>query len=471
LRSHEKIDMLESISPIDGRYREKLSECASYLSEYALMKRRLLVEVTYLQCLADMIPELMGKLPQGWAAKLDEIPSKFTLEEAIKVKDLESKLGHDVYAVIEYLRHQLKEMYLEVLIPYVHIGLTSEDINNIAYSSLMRDFVKNVYLPELLALISKLVDVARTNKSVALMARTHGQPAVPTTFGRFVANYAHRLGRLAAKLAEAHWYGKIGGAVGDLGSLRQAYPDVDWKDAEIRVLGKLGLKRYPANTQVLPGEVFTEPIHLIVAISNVLSNMSRDFWLLGMLGLLRFEKDVDRIHSSTMPQKTNPLYLENAEGALDLTSEILSYISRRIISSRLHRDLSDSILKRFYGVGLATALLGVKSMRTALTRITVDVNAMTEEVRGHPEILSESLQVLLRRHGVAEGYELAMEACEKGLEWLSRRLVELGLEPEKRLKILETSLDEYLQASIRLTDELLGEAQLYLNRVREMLDG
>jgi len=471
LKSTVKIDTLESISPIDGRYREKISDCADYFSEYALIRRRLKVELHYLQTLGHALPELCEKLPDDWVERLDNVIQGFTLEEAVRVKDLESRLGHDVYAVIEYLNLKLMEIGLEILQPYVHIGLTSEDVNNIAYSSLIREFVRDIYLRDLLELISRLIELGRGYKSVAMLARTHGQPAVPTTFGKFIANYAYRLGRLAEILSGAQWHGKIGGSVGDLGSLQLAYPDIDWQDIETKVLGTMSLKRFPANTQVLPGEVFAAPIHLIVKISAVLSNMCRDLWLLGMLGILKFGKGGEKIHSSTMPQKKNPLHLENAEGVLDLSAELLSYISKRMIASRLHRDLSDSVLRRFYGVGLSSALLGMRSVRTALTRVIVDVEAMAEEVARHPETDSERLQVLLRRHGVKEGYELAMEASEKGLKWLSEKLEDLGLDAETRQKILKFSLDEYLQAAIRQAEELLDQAEAFLEKARGRLNG
>jgi adenylosuccinate lyase len=466
MKSSEKIEPLEAITPIDGRYRERIGECSQYFSEYALIRRRLHAEIIYLEELAGQTPELLSSLPDGWAEKLRRIASDFDMGEAGRVKELEASIGHDVVAVIEYLAEKLRACGLGDLTPFIHLGLTSEDINNLAYSTILRDFIKGPYLRKLGLLLEKLIELASQHRETPMLARTHGQPAAPTTFGRFLAGYAFRVGRLGAQLAEREWYGKIGGAVGDLNALRLAYPAVDMEGFLAGVLERLGLRYFPASTQILPSDPHSQNIFLVAVLSTVLSNMARDFWLLGMLGLLRFEKVGERVHSSAMPQKNNPIHLENAEGALDLSSEMLSYISRRLISSRLHRDLSDSVVRRFYGVALPTALLGLESLARALDSIKVDVEAMRSDLETHPEADAERLQVLMRRHGVVDGYELALAASEKGLGWLTHELERRGFDASIRDEIVSTRLEDYLKGSVLSVDRLLAYAVRFLEFIR-----
>ncbi|GBC69168.1 Adenylosuccinate lyase [archaeon HR01] len=466
MRSSKKIDMLEAITPIDGRYRDRLAECSDYFSEYALIRRRFHVELVYLEELARQNRELVSKLPDGWAERLRKIGYDFDFGEAEKVKTLESSIGHDVVAVTEYLAERLRSHGLEPLIPYIHLGLTSEDINNLAQSTILRDFIRGPYLRETGMLLEKLVKLAREHRGTPMLARTHGQPAAPTTFGRFLAGYAYRVGRLATQIADMVWYGKIGGAVGDLNALTLAYPEMDTERLVSAVLERVGLRFFPASTQILPNDPHSENIFVVAVLSSVLSNMARDFWLLGMLGYLRFEKVGELVHSSAMPQKNNPIHLENAEGSLDMASEMLSYISRRLISSRLHRDLSDSVVRRFYGVALPTAYLGLKSLVRALDSVRVDAEMMRHDLEMHPEADAERLQVLLRRHGQSDGYELARRALEKGLGWLSEELERRGLDAAVREEILSVRMEEYLRASMESVDRLLADVEKFIETIR-----
>ncbi|MEM3096645.1 MAG: lyase family protein [Nitrososphaerota archaeon] len=456
MRSAGRIHPLEAINPLDGRYRERLDDIAPYLSEYSLIKRRLGVEVIYLESLLEADQKIVSSLPADWRDRVGRILSDFSLEDAEEVKAIEKSIGHDVVAVMEYLAGKLEKGGLGHLKRYVHLGLTSEDINNIAYTTILRDFIREIYIKEMVDLVGRLMAIAEEHRDTPMLARTHGQPAVPTTFGRFIANYAYRLSRLALKMSKDEWFGKLGGPVGDLGSLTIAYPEIDWLEFQRKMLSKLGLKHFPANTQILPYENLAEPLSRIISTSAILSNMARDFWLLGMLGLVRFERRSGTFHSSTMPQKSNPLVLENAEGALDLAAEMLSHLFKRLIRSRLHRDLSDSILRRFCAPALATALLGLRSLKESLVMIAVNRDGMLDELNNHPEVWAEKIQVMLRRHGVPHGYELAREASVRGFEWLLEKLEGLGLEPALIKAVLDNSPETYLRGAKKMTDELLA---------------
>lgn len=345
------------------------------------------------------------------------------------MKRLEKKLGHDVVALTTFIQKKLDELGYTGLKPFVHFGLTSEDVNNIAYAVLIKSFIQESFLPELTRLVEKLLSLAEVHGSTVFLARTHGQPAVPTTFGSYIANYAYRLAQQAVKLKQLKLQAKIGGAVGDLSSLKTSYPELDWDSFAERFITSLGLEYNPAATQVLPHERMSEILQTISLTGVITANLCRDMWLLGSLGLVGFTKPVEAVHSSTMPQKRNPLLFENAEGCLDLSTAIFNYMSTRLISSRLHRDLSDSVIKRFYGLALSLTLLGLKNTSKALDNLYVNADAMRKELDNNPQALLEAIQLTLRKQGVEEGYRLAAEAAEKGLTWLNEKLEHKNIKP------------------------------------------
>ncbi|MEM1956488.1 MAG: lyase family protein [Candidatus Caldarchaeum sp.] len=445
-------DPLEALTPIDGRYREAVRECSSYFSEHALIRHRLYVEVRYLRSFLKAVGwrGVLSKLEQ-----LEHDVQGLSLEEAAEVKHLEKRLGHDVVAAAAYLEKKLEHIGLAELKPFIHFGLTSEDVNNIAYSLAVGSFIAQTYTPELLKLVEKLTTLAEAHKSTPFLARTHGQPAVPTTFGSYLANYAYRLASMTNKLKNLKPQAKLGGAVGDLSGLKTTYPEVDWTSFSEEFINSLGLEHNPAPTQALPHERMSEILGTVAFTNSIISNLCKDLWTLGGLGLVAFSKQADQIHSSTMPQKRNPLKLENAEGALDLSTAMLSYMSTRLLASRLHRDLSDSIIKRFYGAALALSLLGVKNTHKGLEELHVDAEAMRKEVDGNKQASLEAIQLTLRKHGVEDGYRLAAEAAEKGLEWLRQQLEQRGKDPS----IVQDPTNQYIQAAEEKTTYLINRTR------------
>ncbi|MCS7125303.1 MAG: lyase family protein [Aigarchaeota archaeon] len=461
------MDSLEAIVPIDGRYREKVYFLEKYFSENAIMKERIRIELNYLVKFMDEVESSKIKLlPRNWRDSIKEIIDNFSLDEAKKIKEIEKTVGHDVVAVVRFLIDKLREAGLEILTPYVHIGLTSEDVNNIAYSVLLKRFNEEVLIPLILKIVDKLYSMSSDNMETVMLARTHGVPAVPTTFGRFIANYAYRVARILEELASIKFPGKIGGAVGDHNALKFSYPEIDWIKFSRSFVESQGLRYFPAFTQILPHDQLSEYLMKIALLDSILSNLCRDMWMMSLLGYLYFPPLKDEVHSSTMPHKSNPTLIENSEGAFDLASEILTYISRRLLSSRLHRDLSDSIIKRFYGLPLSLTCIGIQNLLVSLDRVEVDREAMVKDIEQHQEVLSEAYQVYLRKHGYVEAYEVIRAITREHPQEILKKLE--GRIPDRELEHLsQLSPSKYIGEAIEITEKLLREVEEIMKKFTE----
>jgi adenylosuccinate lyase len=453
------MDILEAITPIDGRYKEKLSGIENYFSEYALIKERIRVELEYLIKLVEEVEkERLNRLPKDWKETLRKIHEEFNLEDAKRVKEIEKNVGHDVFAVVKFIAERLESLGLNELKSLVHLGLTSDDINNIAYSSLLKRFNREVFIPSLIKLLDKIVNLSMEHKDTIMLSRTHGMPAVPTTFGRFLINYAYRISIVLEELYNTKFYGKIGGAVGDFNALKFLYPKVDWISFAKHFVESQGLEYFPANTQILPHDKISDYLSKVVLIASILSNLCRDLWMLNMLRYISFTLSKSEVHSSTMPHKVNPLLIENAEGCFDLSSEILAYMNRRLIYSRIHRDLSDSVIKRFYGLPFSLIYLGITNLISAFEKMLVNKEAMYIDVRNHPEVLSELYQLYLKKIGFFDAYEtiqkLAREKPEKILEEIKKLIPK-----EKFIEIEKLTVLEYSGEAQRIVELLAKEIE------------
>lgn len=463
------MDPLEAIIPIDGRYREKLEKLSSYFSEYALIKERAVVELQYLTKLIEEVEsDKIAALPLSWKEVLRVIGEELSIDDAKRIKELERELGHDVAALTRFLREKLHEHELDPIAPYVHLGLTSEDVNNLAYSRLLHRFNTEVLAPALVKLMEEISALALEHVDTVMLGRTHGVPAVPTTFGRFLANYAYRIARLSEQICFFRFPGKLGGAVGDHSALKFAYPEVDWIEFSKSFVESLGLEYVPASTQVIPHDRISDYLMKVALLDSILANLCRDLWIMSSLGLLLFGIREGEVHSSTMPHKSNPILLENAEGAFDLASESLAYISRRLLQSRLQRDLSDSIIKRFYGLPLSLTILGITNLRSALSRMIVRKEQMLREVESHPEVLAEAYQVYLRKFGVEEAYEVVQEAVKGGWDNVREALRDLlpeGLHGE----LMELKPSSYIGEAEKLTLLLLDKVEKVYKKITSSL--
>jgi len=426
-----------AVSPVDGRYRPLVSELSSYFSEEALMRYRLLVEAEYLKLVAARAnPQLAGRLGEA----LDVIISGFGLEEAEAVKAIEAETRHDVEAIVRFLRQRLEGVGLGEAARLVHVGLTSEDVNNLAYSLALRDAVARVVVPALESLLRALAEKAYRERLTVMVARTHGRPAVPTTLGKELAVHAYRLLASLRRVGDARLPGKVSGAVGTYAGLVEVFGD-EALDVSRRLVESLGLVHWLATKQVIPHDDVSRLLHELALASMLLVDLCRDLWLLSTLGLVYPRPR--GVGSSTMPQKSNPVELENAEGNLETASNMLSFLASRLLVSRLQRDLSDSTIRRNYGVALAHLLIGAKNLAAYLERMEVDREEIKLDLERHPEILAEAVQIRARLRGV-DLLEEIRALGTGGAGYLERLAALLEMRGLRASEIIPRSAEEYL---------------------------
>ncbi|MEX1052408.1 MAG: adenylosuccinate lyase [Patescibacteria group bacterium] len=394
---------LQNISTIDGRYKDKTETLSKYFSEYALIKKRIFVELEYLKFLSSK--EIVPKCSTSEITKVNKIFDKFDLDEAKKVKKLEAEINHDVKAIEYYLRAEFKKNKLQKLSPFIHIGLTSSDTNNIAQALLLKEFHKEVLDSELSQIISLIRKLSVKYADSPFLARTHGQPAVPTTFGKEFKNYEERLKKQQIKLKKFEFEAKLNGAVGNYNALNAIFPNVNWVEFSKNFLGSLGLNTNLFTTQILPYDNIIEFFQTIFIVNGILIDLVSDIWLYNMLGLVSLQKSKKQVGSSTMPQKINPIEFENAEGNLKLSNAMISFYQEKLLSSRLQRDLSDSTISRTFGTTLTHTILAWKNIIKGLNLIKFEDKIALIELDNHWEVLSEAIQTYLKSKGDEKGFE------------------------------------------------------------------
>ena len=402
---------LTAVSPIDGRYAEKTAVLQDLFSEYGLIRRRVQVEIEWLKRLADcpQVPEA-APLSQGALAELTRVAQGFSPAEAEAVKTHEKATQHDVKAVEYYLRECFKKnKELIELSSFLHFSLTSEDVNSLAWGLILQEARTTVLVPRLEALAGSLAGTATAHADVPLLARTHGQPASPTTIGKEFAIFACRLREQTTVLAAIPIPGKFSGAVGNFNAQRVAYPDLDWPQLAEQFVTSLGLTYAPCTAQIEPHDRLAELLDALGRLSRILLDLSRDLWGYVALGLFVQKMNESETGSSTMPHKVNPIDFENAEGNLGLTGALARHLSSKLQVSRWQRDLSDSTVLRSLGSVFGYFLVALDSLERGLARIEVDPDAAAMELDAHWEVLGEALQTVLRKRGVADAYERIKE--------------------------------------------------------------
>ncbi|WP_114577041.1 adenylosuccinate lyase [Saliphagus sp. LR7] len=404
-------DALYAVSPIDGRYGNRTAALSPYASEAALMRARLRVEVEYLIALAELDATAL-ELDLDERNHLRKQYNSFAEEDAELIKKIEVEghgpyeaTNHDVKAVEYFLRYHLPEG--SDASPWIHFGLTSEDVNNLAHRLLLADAVEDVLLPELFDRRTTLAGMAREHRDLPMLARTHGQPATPTTFGKEMAVYAARLGRATGRLEAAggDLRGKLGGASGTYGAHVAAYPEVDWPAFAREFVTDLGLEFEPLTTQVNPCDDLAVLFDALRGVNDVLIDLDRDVWLYVSDRYLGQATTEGETGSSTMPHKVNPIDFENSEGNLSKANSDLTFLADYVTTSRLQRDLSDSTVKRNIGGALAHCLIGYEKTGAGLEKVVPNEAVMREELRGHPEVIGEAIQTIFRREGYDDAYE------------------------------------------------------------------
>lgn len=449
---------LTAISPLDGRYQKRLTELVPFSSEMSLIKGRVEVECKYVIALSKM--KLVRKLTKKEVAFLEYLGPQMDETEAGEVKKIEEVTRHDVKAVERYIRQKVKGSSLEDVTEMIHLGLTSEDINNLAYRLLADRARTQVMLPNMTKLINDLVKLAEETADLPMLARTHGQPAVPTTLGKEVANMAIRLHLQRQKLEAFQLTGKLNGAVGNYNALKLVWPDVDWPQFSSEFVQSLGLLPNVFTTQINPYDDLSEMFQILQRFNSILVDINQDFWRYISDNWFLQQIKKGEVGSSTMPQKVNPIDFENSEGNLQLANSLLEGMCRKLGVSRLQRDLSDSTTIRNVGVALGYCLLAYKSTVTGLSRVRPNPEMITEELNANWNILAEGVQTVLRKAGVADPYSLLAELSKghrigtsEWQEWVKT----LPVEKKIQHKLKNLSPETYIGEAENLTRLIILE--------------
>ncbi|KKU35485.1 MAG: Adenylosuccinate lyase [Candidatus Beckwithbacteria bacterium GW2011_GWB1_47_15] len=410
------------LSPLDGRYQEKVKELREYFSEEALISYRVKVEVKYLLELVRFLAPTFSGSPQlprrsrGDSADLKSLSTESSKKllhwsnnlsdkDVARVKKIEAKIRHDVKAVEYVIGEKLTKMGLARLVPWVHWGLTSEDTNNLSYGLMVVGAKEKVVLPAMRTLVDKLSGLARVWAGTVMPARTHGQVAVPTTLGKEMAVFVSRFSWWLKKFAEVKPGGKLNGAVGNYNAMVKIYPKKDWLGFSRKFVAGLGLTPTLITTQIEPGTQLVYAFDLMRQFNNVGLNLAADLWQYIAFDYLKQAAVKDEVGSSTMPHKVNPIDFENAEGNLKLANGMLAVLADKLPVSRLQRDLSDSTVKRNIGVAWGYSLLAWKTLTDGLAKVAPNKNKLRQELEAHPEMLAEAWQLSLRKRGEAGAYE------------------------------------------------------------------
>jgi adenylosuccinate lyase len=398
---------LTALSPIDGRYAEKTYGLRQIFSEYGLIRYRIQVEVRWLEALAGHpgIPEVPALSAEA-RERLRVVADQIEPQDAQRVKTIEATTNHDVKAVEYYLKEKIAgNDELAAIKEFFHFACTSEDINNLAYALMLRDARSQVLLPALDKLIGALNFLAQQYAEQPMLARTHGQPASPTTLGKEMVVFAHRLKRQREQLAQVQILGKMNGAVGNYNAHIAAYPEVDWARFGADFVRGLGLEQSPATTQIEPHDFIAEYFHALIRANTVLIDFCRDIWSYISVGYFSQKTVEGEVGSSTMPHKVNPIDFENAEGNLGLANAILGHLTEKLPISRWQRDLTDSTVLRNLGVGVAHAVVAFQSIQKGVSKLKADAYRMGRDLDDNWEVLAEAIQTVMRRHGLPEPYE------------------------------------------------------------------
>ena len=397
---------LTAISPIDGRYRDKVDSLANYFSESALIRYRVMVEVEYFIALCELpLPQLRG-FDHALFDNLKEIYLDFTVEDAQKIKDIEKVTNHDVKAVEYFIKEKFDALNLQPYKEFIHFGLTSQDINNTAVPCSFRDAVHDVYYPVIDELIAKLEELAEEWKDVPMLAKTHGQPASPTRLGKEIRVFVYRLTKQLELLKKVACSGKFGGATGNFNAHNVAYPEIDWTAFANKFLTeKLKIEREQYTTQISNYDNFAAVFDNLRRINNIVVDLDRDFWTYISMAYFKQKIKAGEVGSSAMPHKVNPIDFENSEGNLGIANAVLDHLSNKLPISRLQRDLTDSTVLRNIGVPLAHTIIAFKSTLKGLNKLIINKAAIEADLEDNWAVVAEAIQTILRREAYPNPYE------------------------------------------------------------------
>lgn len=400
------LSSLTAISPIDGRYRGKVEILENYYSEYALIRYRVKVEIEYFIALCKLpLPQLAG-VDHALFGELRDIYAKFSVDDAQRVKDIESVTNHDVKAVEYFIKEQFDRLGLAQYKEFIHFGLTSQDINNTSVPMLIRDSLHEAYLPLLDEMVGLLNQYAEEWKDIPMLAKTHGQPASPTRLGKEIRVFAYRLEKQIELLKQVPVSGKFGGATGNFNAHRMAFPDRDWRAFAKKFLNEsLGIEREEWTTQISNYDNLAALFDAMARINTIMIDLDRDMWQYISMEYFKQKIKAGEVGSSAMPHKVNPIDFENSEGNLGLANAILNHLAGKLPVSRLQRDLTDSTVLRNVGVPLAHMMIALHSTLKGLHKLLLNEAAISRDLDNMWNVVAEAIQTILRREGYEKPYE------------------------------------------------------------------
>src|SRR3989338_2895539 len=452
------ITELTAINPLDGRYREKVAELAPYVSEFGLIRARFEIEAQYLIALSDV--DVVRRLSTKERATLNLFGQNISVEDAQRVKQVEVETRHDVKALERAFRNLLKGTSLEDLVESIHFGLTSEDVNNLAYRLMLKRATEEVALPALTTVLEELVERADKYKNLPMLGRKIGQPAIPTTLGKEIVVFASRLNSQIERLQTLKLTGKLNGAIGNFNAQDFVYPDVNWINFSTQFVQLLGLEPNLATNQINPYDDMIEYFQTYQRVNGVIIGMDQDFWRYISDNWFIQEVKSGEVGSSTMPQKVNPIDFENSEGNLTVAYGVLETLSRKLAQSRLQRDLSDSTTIRNIGTALGYSLVGYKSALAGLLRIRPNVEKISDDLNKDWAILTEPVQTLLRTAKIKDPYSLIASLTRGGhldeAKWESL-IDNLPITDDQKDKLRQLNPENYIGLAVSLTEKAIKD--------------
>lgn len=401
-----KLTELTAISPVDGRYRGKCERLDEYFSEYALIRYRVKVEIEYFIALCELPLPALASVPADVFGKLRAIYEQFSVEDALRIKEIESVTNHDVKAVEYFLKEKFDVLGLEKTKEYIHFGLTSQDINNTSVPMSIADALKEVYRPRIVELIEHLEERADEWYEIPMLAKTHGQPASPTRLGKEIKVFSYRLRRQLEALDSVAISGKFGGATGNFNAHLCAFPEIDWRAFGAKFLSeKLGIEREEYTTQISNYDNLAAVFDALARINNIILDLDRDMWMYISMEYFKQKIKEGEVGSSAMPHKVNPIDFENSEGNIGIANAVFGHLATKLPVSRLQRDLTDSTVLRNIGVPLAHTLIAVASTMKGLGKLLLNRAAIDADLDNTWSVVAEAIQTVLRREGYPKPYE------------------------------------------------------------------
>ncbi|HAD43481.1 adenylosuccinate lyase [Plesiomonas shigelloides] len=454
-----ELSALTAVSPIDGRYGDKVTALRSIFSEFGLLKFRVTVEVRWLQKLAACqgISEVPAFSAQA-NAFLDDIVSNFNEEDALRIKTIERTTNHDVKAVEYFLKEKVAAIpELHAVNEFIHFACTSEDINNLSHGLMLSTARETVILPLWRKLIDEIKGLAHTYRDMPLLSRTHGQPATPSTVGKEMANVAYRMERQFKQLQQVEILGKINGAVGNYNAHMVVYPEVDWHRFSEEFVTSLGLTWNPYTTQIEPHDYIAELFDVMARFNTILLDFDRDMW--GYIALNHFKQKTiaGEIGSSTMPHKVNPIDFENSEGNLGLANALFDHLAAKLPVSRWQRDLTDSTVLRNLGVGMGYSLIAYASTLKGISKLEVNADHLADELDHNWEVLAEPIQTVMRRYGIEKPYEKLKELTRGkrvDAQGMQNFIDGLELPEHEKARLKAMTPGSYIGRAAQMVDEL-----------------